>query len=70
MFEWEQYFESHILDRGWSYARECAVEHITKDSGRIEAVVEGTEYYRVIIDREGDSLNENTNPPAMLGRME
>ena len=57
MFEWEQYFESHILDRGWSYAREGAVEHITKDSGRIEAVVEGTEYYRVMIDREGDSLN-------------
>ena len=47
MYEWENYFEPHILERGWEYARSGAVRHIIRKKDAIEAVVEGTEYYKV-----------------------
>ena len=56
MFEWEHLFESHILDRGWSYARKGAVEYIKEKDGRIEAVVSGTEYYKVVLERTGSPV--------------
>ena len=50
MYEWENYFEPHILERGWQYARSGAVQHIIRKKDVIEAVVEGTEYYKVKIN--------------------
>ena len=43
MFEWEEYFEPHILERGRNYARRGAVQHINKQGDIIEAVVAGSE---------------------------
>jgi len=61
MLEWEAYFEPHILDRGRNYYRKGAVKHISrqKDSDRmnvIEAVVEGSEYYKVRIQYDGHHI--------------
>ena len=53
MYEWENYFEPHILERGWRYARSGAVQHIIRKKDVIEAVVEGTEYYKVKINYDG-----------------
>ena len=56
MYEWENYFEPHILERGWEYARSGAVRHIIRKKDAIEAVVEGTEYYKVKIKYDGHSV--------------
>ena len=56
MYEWENYFEPHILERGWEYARSGAVQHIIRKKDVIEAVVEGTEYYKVKIKYDGHSV--------------
>ena len=53
MYEWEDYFEPHILERGWRYAKSGAVQHITRKKDVIEAVVEGSEYYKVKINYDG-----------------
>ena len=52
MLEWEEYFEPHILERGRSYARRGAVKYISMHEDTIEAIVEGTEYYKVKIRSE------------------
>jgi len=57
MFEWEYLFKPHILDRGWSYAREGAVDHLHIKDGKIEAVVAGNEYYKVLLERKGTTIN-------------
>ena len=53
MYEWENDFEPHILERGWRYARSGAVQYITRKKDVIEAVVEGSEYYKVQINYDG-----------------
>ena len=53
MYEWEDYFEPHILERGWRYARSGAVQHIIRKKDEIEAVVEGSEYYKVKMNYDG-----------------
>ena len=53
MYEWESYFEPHILERGWRYARSGAVQHIIRKKDVIEAVVEGSEYYKVRMHYDG-----------------
>lgn len=53
MYEWEKDFEPHILERGWQYARSGAVQYITRKKDVIEAVVEGSEYYKVKINYDG-----------------
>ena len=58
MFEWEDDFDQSVLNRGWRYAREGAIQHITKKGSRIEAVVRGSEYYRVQIVYDGHSIEE------------
>ena len=58
MFEWEDDFDQYVLNRGWRYAREGAIQHITKKGSRIEAVVRGSEYYRVQIVYDGHSIEE------------
>ena len=58
MFEWEDDFDQYVLNRGWRYAREGAIQYITKKGSRIEAVVRGSEYYRVQIVYDGHSIEE------------
>lgn len=36
MYEWEDYFEPHILERGWRYAKSGAVQHIIRKKDEIE----------------------------------
>ena len=48
MYEGEEYFELHILEQGRNYARKGAVRFIKKQGDTIEAVVEGSEYYKVM----------------------
>ena len=68
MYEWENYFEPHILERGWEYARSGAVRHIIRKKDAIEAVVEGTEYYKVKIKYDGHSvLNAYCSCPYAAG---
>ena len=58
MYEWENYFEPHILERGWQYARSGAVHHIIRKKDVIEAVVEGTEFYKVKINYDGHYVRD------------
>lgn len=59
MYEWEEYFEPHILERGRSYARKGAVQFIKRQGDTIEAVVEGSEYYKVKIRFEENHIYES-----------
>ena len=59
MLEWEVYFEPHILERGRSYARRGAVKYISRHEDTIEAIVEGTEYYKVKIRFSGCRIAES-----------
>lgn len=59
MFEWEEYFEPHILERGRNYARRGAVQHINKQGDIIEAVVAGSEYYKVKLRYDGHFFSES-----------
>lgn len=59
MLEWEEYFEPHILERGRNYARKGAVQHIRKQDDVIEAVVAGSEYYKVKLRYDGHFISEN-----------
>ncbi len=58
MFEWEEYFEPHILQRGRAYEREGAVQSIRKQGEDIEAIVAGSEYYKVKIKYDGHSVSD------------
>lgn len=57
-YEWGRKFQSHILSRGWNYAMDGMVSGIKRDGDTITAVVEGTEYYRVEIDYDGQVVQE------------
>jgi hypothetical protein len=59
MLEWEEYFEPHILERGRSFARRGAVKYISRHEDTIEAIVEGTEYYKVKIRFSGCRIAES-----------
>ena len=59
MFEWEEYFEPQVLERGRNYARKGAVKHITKNGDKIEAIVEGSEYYKVKLRFDGHHISES-----------
>ena len=59
MLEWEEYFEPHILQRGRNYARNGAVQHIKKQGDTIEAVVAGSEYYKVKLQYDGHVIYES-----------
>lgn len=59
MLEWEEYFEPHILNRGRKYAQKGAVRYISKHEDMIEAVVEGSEYYKVHIRFDGNRIIES-----------
>lgn len=58
MFEWEGYFQPHILERGWKYAKSGAVTDLKKKGEQISAIVRGTEYYRVDLIYSNSKLSE------------
>lgn len=58
MFEWENEFAPHILERGWKYAQSGAVKHLICKEGEIEALVAGSEYYKVNLQFDGHFLTE------------
>ena len=49
MENWEDWFQPHILDRGWNYYESGAVKELIKTEDGYSAVVEGTEDYNVEI---------------------
>jgi hypothetical protein len=57
MLEWKDYFEPHILARGRDYYRQGAVRNFVRKEDSIEAVVEGTEYYKVKIGFSGSMVS-------------
>ena len=58
MYEWEDEFAPHILERGWRYAQSGAVKHLIRKGGEIEALVAGSEYYKVNLQFEGHFLTD------------
>ena len=58
MFAWEKCFQKHILERGWGYAQKGAVMHLVRNGAKIEAIVAGTEYYRVRITCDGTTVSD------------
>ncbi len=56
MFEWEDDFEPHILDRGRRYAQSGAVKQLKQHGCRIEGVVAGSEYYKVALELDEDGV--------------
>ena len=68
MLEWEEYFEPHILQRGRNYARNGAVQHIKKQGDTIDAVVAGSEHYKVKLQYDGHVVYEsNCSCPYAAG---
>lgn len=55
---WINHFEPHILERGWEYYRSGAVEHLVKTENTVEAIIRGSEYYKVKIVCDRDEIEE------------
>ena len=53
MMNWKKYFAPHILERGIDYADEGAIQRIKKSENAIDAVVLGSDYYKVKIRLDG-----------------
>ena len=58
MFNWENNFESHILDRGWQYMQAGAVSYLIKRDNEIDALVQGSECYNVHIRYDGHAVSD------------
>lgn len=56
LFEWESFFQPHILDRGMRYAQSNVIVDLRKDGDKVRATVRGTEYYAVEIDYSGNQV--------------
>lgn len=54
--EWEHFFKSHILDRGYEYYCDDAVENLNEGNGKVTAVVLGNDAYDVEITFDGDEI--------------
>ena len=54
--EWETYFQKRILDRGYDYYFDDRVEDLRINSNRIKAVVNGTDFYHVEINLNGNKI--------------
>lgn len=55
--EWQEFFEDHILDRGYEYYLEGKVRDIGIKKDCISAVVSGSENYQVQIKFDGDAID-------------
>ena len=53
---WREWFQPWILERGENYWKNGYVTKLRRDLDTITAVVDGTEYYEVEIDMDGDEV--------------
>ncbi len=58
MRKWEQLFKPHILERGYDYYIDDAVDIVTKNGNTYMATVHGTEPYHVEIKMQNDTVKE------------
>ena len=58
MKPWKDWFQPHILERGWAYFDEGRVSELERTEDGYTAIVEGTEEYEVEILLEGDSVED------------
>ena len=58
MNEWKQLFKPHILERGYKYFCDDAVDCITKNRGTYMATVHGSEGYHVQIRISKEKVKE------------
>lgn len=58
MKNWQEYFLPRILERGWNYYKDGAVQSLTTTPTGYRATVSGTEDYEVEIELEGDDIAE------------
>ena len=58
MKNWKKLFSKTILDRGYEYYLEGAVENIDKEDDVISATVSGTELYKVEIYLDKGEVND------------
>jgi len=56
--KWQHFFREHILDRGYDYYYEGAVENISFDNGIVTAVVHGSEEYDVEISMLKNNIDD------------
>jgi uncharacterized Zn finger protein len=56
MKNWEHFFQSHILDRGWDYYQTDCVQEISEIKDGYRAVVTGTTPYEVEIEYEQGAI--------------
>lgn len=54
--EWEHFFKPHILDRGYEYYCDDAVDSLNEGNGKVTAVVLGNDAYDVEITFDGDEI--------------
>ena len=54
--DWEYLFKPHILDRGYEYHCDDAVENLNEGNGKVTAEVLGSERYDVEITFDGDEI--------------
>lgn len=54
--DWQSLFMDHILDRGYDYYADNAVEDIKIEENRVAAIVCGTENYEVEISLQGEDV--------------
>ena len=52
--DWQEYFQPHILSRGYEYYRRGLVKDVKVTDTAVSAVVKGSEDYMVQIDRTDD----------------
>lgn len=55
--DWQDFFEDHILDRGYEYYLYGKVQNINITEDLITAVVRGSENYQVQINFDGDEID-------------
>ena len=68
MFEWEENFQPHILERGWKYYKDGNVTDVKKTSDSISAIVRGSEYYKVKFSCAGNEIADaSCTCPYALG---
>jgi len=62
--DWQRLFQSHILDRGFQYYKQGLVEDFCEGEDFIQATVQGSEAYNVLIDiADGEILDMNCDCP-------
>jgi len=62
--DWQRLFQSHILDRGFQYYKQDLVEDFCEGEDFIQATVQGSEAYDVLIDiADGEILDMNCDCP-------